>query len=274
VSALGLDETLFCRKGRWRTQHWSTSIVDVTTGAGAQLLDLIPGKSAAGASAWLDARPHDWLAAIQYGVLDLSGPYRKTFGDSLEHATLVADPFHLVKLANTKLDECRRRVQNEVMGHRGRKDDPLYRARRLLTKAHERLDKQGETKLLGLLAAGDPQGEVRMAWHTKEVVRSIYEIPDADVADEFVAQLGHDLQDRSCPPEVSSLGRTLLRWHDEIVNWHKASVSNGPTEAVNNLIKRIKRIGFGFRRFAHYRIRALLYAGRPNWGLLPTVTPR
>lgn len=51
-------------------------------------------------------------------------------------------------------------------------------------------------------------------------------------------------------------------------------MSNGPTEAVNNLIKTIKRIGFGFRSFAHYRIRVLLYAGRPNWDLLPTVTPR
>jgi hypothetical protein len=274
VRALGLDETLLCRKGRWRTQHWSTSIVDVTPGAGAQLLDLVPGKSAAGASAWLDARPQDWLAAIRFGVLDLSGPYRKTFEDSLGHATLVADPFHLVKLANTKVDECRRRVQNDVMGHRGRKDDPLYRARRLLTKAHERLDDHGETKLLGLLAAGDPHGEVRMAWHAKEVVRSIYEIPDAEVAAAFVDQLGVDLQDRSCPPEVNSLGRTIVRWHEEIVNWHKASVSNGPTEAVNNLVKRIKRIAFGFRRFAHYRIRALLYAGKPNWDLLPTITPR
>lgn len=141
----------------------------------------------------------------------------------------------------------------------------------MLTRAHERLDQQGETKLLG---AGDPPGEVRMAWHAKEVVRSIYEIPDAKVADRFVAQLGQDLQDQSCPPEVNSLGRTILRWHREIVNWHKASVTNGPTEAVNKLIKRIKRIGFGFRRFAHYRIRALLYAGRPNWDLLATVTPR
>ena len=26
--------------------------------------------------------------------------------------------------------------------------------------------------------------------------------------------------------------------------------------------------------FAHYRIRALLYAGEPNWALLATVTPR
>ena len=116
-------------------------------------------------------------------MLDLSGPYRKTFDDTLPDVTQVADPFHLVKLANSKLDECRRRVQNETVGHRGRKDDPLYRARRLLTKAHERLDDRGETKLLGLLAAGDPRGEVRMAWHAKEVVRSIYEIDDPDLAD-------------------------------------------------------------------------------------------
>jgi hypothetical protein len=27
-------------------------------------------------------------------------------------------------------------------------------------------------------------------------------------------------------------------------------------------------------RFAHYRIRVLLYAGKPNWDLLPTITPR
>src|SRR5262249_19466886 len=152
--------------------------------------------------------------------------------------------------------------------------DPLYRARRLLTKAHERLDERGEQKLLGLLEAGDPRGEVRMTWHAKEVVRSIYEITDPDVADEFVAQLGLDLQDESCPPDVRSLGRTIMRWRNKIVAWHGAFVSNGPTEAVNNLIKRIKRVGFGFRRFTHYRIRVLLYAGRPNWDLLATTTPR
>jgi transposase len=76
---------------------------------------------------------------------------------------------------------------------------------------------------------------------------------------------------------VRSLGRTLLRWLDQIVAWHHARVTNGPTEAINNLIKRIKRIkriGFGFRRLAHYRIRVLLYAGRPNWDLLADITPR
>jgi transposase len=47
-------------------------------------------------------------------VLDLSGLYRK-LNDTLGQVTQVADPFHLVRLANTKLDECRRRPQNETV---------------------------------------------------------------------------------------------------------------------------------------------------------------
>jgi transposase len=66
----------------------------------------------------------------------------------------------------------------------------------------------------------------------------------------------------------------LVRWCTQIAAWHHARVSNGPTEAANNLIKRVKRVAFGFRRFTHYRIRALLYAGRPHWDLLATITPR
>ena len=61
-------------------------------------------------------------------MLDLSGRYRKNFDEALPEAVQVADPFHLIRLANPqRLDECRRRVQSEVIGHRGRKDDPLYR---------------------------------------------------------------------------------------------------------------------------------------------------
>jgi hypothetical protein len=47
------------------------------------------------------------------------------------------------------------------------------------------------------------------------------------------------------------------------------------TEATRgNLIKRIKRIGFGFRNFENYRIRALLYAGKPNWRVHGSIVVR
>ena len=271
VTALGLDETLFMRLGPWRRQLWSTSIVDVRAG---RLLDIVAGRRTAEPCAWLAERGHEWLDAIEYATLDLSGPYRAVFDTMVPDAVQVADPFHLVKLANTALDECRRRVQDDTLGHRGRKTDPLYRCRRLLTKADERLDDKGRTKLLGLLRAGDPRGEVTTAWHAKEAVRTLYCHTDPDLALEWVTRLGHDLQDADCPLEIRRLGRTLIRWRHQIAAWHQAHVSNGPTEAANNLIKRIKRVAFGFTRFRNYRIRTLLYAGRPNWGLLATITPR
>jgi transposase len=125
VTALGLDETLFCRKGRWRSQRWATSIVDVSAKGGGYLLDVVPGRNATGASTWLAARPAPWREQVRFGVLDLSGPYRKTFDDTLGHVVQVADPFHLIRLANSKLDEGRRRVQNHTLGHRGPQRRPV-----------------------------------------------------------------------------------------------------------------------------------------------------
>lgn len=253
VEALGLDEVLFARVGPWRRQEFSTQIVDVGLG---QLLDIVPGRSGAEPTAWLKAKGQEWRDQVRYATLDLSSPYRKVFTDTLPDAVQVADPFHVVKLANAKLDECRRRVQNETMGHRGHKADPLYRCRRLLTKAEERLSEGGKEKLMGLLRAGDPHGDVATMWQAKEAVRELYSHGDPDLALHWVEQLGADLQDADYPSESRSLGRTLIRWKHQIAAWHEAQVSNGPTEAVNNLIKRVKRAAFGFTSFGNYRIRS------------------
>lgn len=76
----------------------------------------------------------------------------------------------------------------------------------------------------------------------------------------------------TAPTKFASLGRTIVRWAGQSSAWQHAWVSNGPTETINNLIKRVKRVAFGFRRFAHCRIRALLYAGKPQLGPLATAT--
>ena len=270
VEAVGVDETLFWRRGRWRVPQWCTSVVDV---GGRQLIDIVPGRTAESAASWFLRQSAEWRAGIRWAVLDMSGPYRTAYDRVLPNALQVADPFHVIRLANQRLDEVRRRVQNETLGHRGRKADPLYRIRRLLTAASERISDRGRTRLRGLLDAGDPHGEVRTAWHAKETVRDIYDIDSPAVALRYTLQLADDLQDQSCPPEINKLGRTISRWCPQITNWHISKVTNGPTEALNNLIKRVKRAAFGFRNFANYRIRALLYAGKPNWDLLAAVTP-
>ena len=106
----------------------------------------------------------------------------------------------MIRLANNRLDEVRRRTQNQTLGHRGRKDNPLYRIHKLLTIPQERLNPAGEERLQGLLKAGDPYGEVRLTWHAKETLRDVYQIKDPDLAGDYTRQLAADLQDQSCPP--------------------------------------------------------------------------
>ncbi|HEX2028625.1 MAG TPA: transposase [Nitriliruptorales bacterium] len=210
---------------------------------------------------------------IGWVTLDLSGAYRLVADTMLAAATQVADPFHVVRIAGERLDDTRRRVQNETLGHRGRKRDPLYRARKLLVLADEHLDDDGRARRQGLLRAGDPRGEVADAWTAKAAVRGIYQLDDPDVALQWTNELADTLADPAYGPEVRQLGCTLRRWATHIAAWHRSHATNGPTEAANNLAKRIKRVAFRMTNFVHWRVRVLLYAGRPDWTKLPTITP-
>jgi hypothetical protein len=64
--------------------------------------------------------------------------------------------------------------------------------------------------------------------------------------------------------EVRRLGRTITHWATQIIAWHRSHVTNGPTEAINDLAKGIRRVAFGLVNFRHHRIHCLLYAGRPD----------
>ncbi len=270
TNAVGLDETLFNKTGEYHRKNWCTSIVNIING---KLLDIIEDRTAVAVCGWFKEQSESWISSVRYGTLDMSGSYRKVFDTSLPDATQIVDPFHLIKHAGSKVDECRCRIQNETLGHRGRKKDPLYRARMLLLKGDERHDQNSRTKLESFLEAGDPNGELRVCWLAKEAIRDLYKIKDPKEGEQYVQSLIDTFKHKDRPPEVKSLGRTLKKWFNQITAWHRNHLSNGPTEGINNLIKRIKRIGFGYRNFRNYKIRNLLYSGQPNWNLLEHVTP-
>jgi transposase len=67
-------------------------------------------------------------------------------------------------------------------------------------------------------------------------------------------------------PELERLARTISAWQDEILAYHVCGrASNGPTEAVNLLIEKIRRVGHGFRNLHNYRLRLLLRCGGITW---------
>lgn len=271
TTAIGLDETSFVKLRGHRWRHYVTTVADV---ANHQILEILPTRDFTDVARWVHSQPGSWKGKVEFGALDMSNVYAAVYSVTLPKARQVVDAFHCVQLANRALDEVRRRVQREHKGHRGRRHDPLFRVRRVLLTGEERLDETAQQRLASLLALGDPHGEVAIAYRVKERLREFYRCPDLDIAQTMLEELIEHCQRPAMPVELRKLGRTLEKWFDKICNFHIARISNGPTEALNNLIKRIKRIGFGFRNFRNYRVRALLYAGKPNWRVLGSIVVR
>lgn len=107
-----------------------TVLVDLVRGVP---LDIVAGRSKRVLRAWLAAQSPSWRVRI--ATLDPAAPYRAALTEpdvGLPNARLVLDHFHAHKLAKRRDRRRAHRVQNETLGHRGRKDDPLYRIRKLL----------------------------------------------------------------------------------------------------------------------------------------------
>jgi transposase len=273
VTALGLDQTAFLTPARDRGSVYVTGMVDVRAG---RLLDVVAGRTAAAVQAWLNQRDSAWVAAIREVTIDPYAGYKTAVagdGGRLRHARLIADHFHLIRLANACVDQVRRRVQRDLTGHRGRTDDPLYRIRRVLVRAADRLTPRQWARLEAAWDAADPHDEVYLAWAVKEALRDVYRSRDPHDARVALAAFYAWAADSGID-ECQRLARTVRRWEPELLAWHTTGgLTNARTEAVNLLIKKIKRVGHGFRNFNNYRLRLLLHCG-VNWHTAPTARIR
>jgi transposase len=270
VSAVGVDETAYLRANVNRSTTFATGIADLTTGRPARLLDVVQGRSGTVLAAWLAEREDAWRAGITTASLDPFRGYATALATQLPTAARVLDPFHVVRLALAAVDDVRRRVQQALTGHRGRSGDPLYGIRRVLRRRADHLSPKARARLETGLVAGDPDGEVTIAWIIAQKVMAIYRLDDPAQARAQVDDLITSL--RACPiAELARLGRTLHAWQDELVaHFDHPAVSNGPTENLNLKIKNTKRIARGYRNFDHYRLRLLLNHGRIREDHSPT----
>jgi transposase len=270
VEAIGVDETSFLRATGQHPTWFATGITDLTPGRPARLLDIEQGRSGSVLADWLAAREPAWRTRIITASLDPFRGYATALATQLPHATRVLDPFHVVKLGLSCLDEVRRRVQQDTTGHRGRTGDALYGIRRVLRRRRDRLSTKARARIEAGLIAGDPTGETTLAWTVAQDLMNLYQLHDPEQASTRANELITTL--RSCPiPEIAKLGRTLHTWRTELLaHFDHPNVTNGPTENLNLKIKNTKRIARGYRNFKHYRLRLLLNHGRIHEDHTPT----
>lgn len=242
-----------------------TGMVDLTPDADgtprARLLDLVPGRSGRAYGDWLQARGAKFRDGVKIATLDPFHGYKNAIDANLDDAVAVLDAFHVVKLGITVIDEVRRRVQQETLGHRGRKGDPLYGIQTILRAGAEHLTERQQARLAKAIAADPAHEEVHVAWQVAQRLRSAYTATNLTAGRRIAEQVLAGMS--SCPiPEVARLGRTLTRWRKAFLAYFTTGrANNGGTEAINGLIELHRRIARGFRNRDNYRLRMLLIGG-------------
>jgi transposase len=226
----------------------------------ARLLDAVEGRSGVVYADWLKEQGVEVTVTVEHAALDPFRGYANAIRDELPDAVAVLDAFHVVKLGSTVLDEVRRRVQQDTLGRRGLNNDPLYRIRRTLMTGVEHLTDKQKTRLEEFLPAGDPNGEVHLAWQTYQRLRAIYHASSPQAGRRLAEHVIDTFH--TCPvPEIARLGRTLRQWRSQILAYFTTGgVNNDGTEAINGVIEKTRRLAHGFRNFTNYRLRILLAA--------------
>jgi len=251
ASVIGVDEHVW-RHTR-RGDKYVTVIIDLTSirdGTGpARLLDMVEGRSKQAFKQWLADRPQAWREAVEVVAMDGFTGFKTATAEELPDAVAVMDPFHVVRLAGDALDLCRRRVQQDTRGHRGRKGDPLYAARRTLHTGAELLtDKQ--TQRLHDLFAADEHVEVEATWGIYQRMIAAYREPDRtrgrELMHKLIETVSHGVP--AALKEVITLGPTLKkRAADVLAYFDRPGTSNGPTEAINGRLEHLRGSALGFR---------------------------
>ncbi|MGO1325928.1 MAG: ISL3 family transposase [Brevibacterium aurantiacum] len=274
VSAIGVDEHVW-RHTR-RGDKYVTVIIDLTgvrEGTGpSRLLDMVEGRSKQAFKTWLTERPQAWRDGIEVVAMDGFTGFKTATAEELPDAVAVMDPFHVVRLAGDALDDCRRRVQQDTRGHRGRKGDPLYSARRTLHTGADLLTEK-QNQRLDALFDGDTHVAVEATWAVYQGMIAAYREPDKArgrakmrrVIDSLASGVPAALK------EVRKLGRTLARRAADILAYFdRSGTSNGPTEAMNGRLEHLRGSALGFRNLTNYIARSLLETG----GFRPRLHPR
>jgi len=231
--AIGVDEISY-RRG----QRYLTSVVDHNGGA---IVWCAPGRNAQTLQAFF-ALLGERRRSIRAVSIDMSGGYQQAIRQSIPHAEICFDPFHVVRLGQRAVDQVRR---DEWNAH-DRSHTPAGRwvkgTRWSLLKSPEKQTIDQLAKLGEVQQANRP---LYRAFLLKEELRLLYHLEDPSLAPEHLAAWLTWASRSRLEPFVK-LARTIRRHRDGILNAIRLGLNNGRLEGLNSRIRLISHRSFGF----------------------------
>lgn len=213
-----------------------------------QIVDILPTRSSSQIYNYLYGFPG--RDRVKYVVMDMNKEYLRLSKQLFPQATVVIDRFHVVRYCTWALENVRKRVQKALP-----KEERIYfkRSRRLLLSHMDKLTAENKAAVERMLLVSR---DLREAYLLKEVFYQFMASKDSVQAKAKL--MGFRLHAHIAQvPEFDACMTMLQNWEPYILNAFDCPFSNGFTEGVNNTIKVIKRIGYGYRNFRNFRARIL-----------------
>lgn len=190
---------------------------------------------------------------VKYVVMDLSTLFHSVIKTCFPNAQIVADKFHVCRLANWALENIRKEVQKEFANTRR-----IYfkRSRWILLRRRRDLTDDEKIQLSNMLRVSE---RLRKAYILKE---EFYEIFNSTGSKEMLDKLKSwqaSVMEANLP-KFNQFMETVAKWNKEIIAAFETGYSNGFIEGCNNRTKVLKRICYGMRNFARFRNRILYIA--------------
>lgn len=241
VELIGIDE-FAVRKGH----VYKTIVVDLVSG---RIIHVGNGK---GADALIKfwGRVQKEGVEIKYVATDMSSAFSKSVRENAPNAIHVFDHFHVIKLMNDTLDKVRREVVAKESDEQKKK---LIKGTRylLLANGEKLIDDRGKTKLQRALEVNE---SLSQAYYLKEELREIYRQQSAkeaeDRLDSWVVM--------ALETEINALRKLAVTLYDarkEILAWYNGRISTAKVEGINNKIKVMKRVAYGYRDESYFKLR-------------------
>lgn len=229
--AIGIDEVTY-KKGH----NYVTMVVDHATGAPVWLGE---GRSKASLKRFFDLLTDEQKQNIEVVSMDMCAAYYEQVRESVPHAQICFDPFHVVQLANEACSEVRRTEA------RVRKGTPhaavLKGARWTLLRAPENLRDYERVRLADVSKLN---ARVYRGYLLKEELRAFYRCSRRSAEPHLKAWLSWAARSKLEP--FKKLKRTLTRLYDGVLNAVLLGANNGRIEGLNTRVGLVRRRAFGF----------------------------
>ena len=246
--SLNIDEI----SNKKRHQEYNLVISSADLGC---VLDVLPDRKKETLEKWFDQLSEEQKAYLEEVCIDMWEPYLLAVKAKLPpHVKVTIDRFHVVKNLHDAVSKTRRDIQREA-------DDEtkavLKGCRWTVLKNRENLREKERARLPELYAASPA---LQLCHDLKDEFRAIFDLQDRQEAELWLEHWIATVEASALKP-LQRFVKTLRNWWEHILNYFDHRSSNGFAEGLNNKIKMLKRRGFGFLNFDHFRLRILVACG-------------